>query len=239
MDGSGAGDDGRAGAHPGAARTKRALDCGGAGFYHYSVGVCALAARENLADLWIDDIGINPGFSAATTSYTARTTDADAEVHAEALYTDATVTIAPADADQEADGHQLALPVGETAVTITVTPGDGSAAKTYSVTVTREAHTTALTGFVLVDASTDADLGAIADGDTVTVTKGVSYGIRAAVDVEAQIGSMVLKLVRPGETDTHTQTENIAPYSLFRRCRGCGARPGIYGGVVHPDRHRV
>ena len=107
-------------------------------FHNYGAGVCATAARGELAALRVEEISLSPSFTSTTTSYTGETTDADAEVVGEAVYTDATVTIAPVDADEVADGHQLALAEGETEVTVTVTPGDGSAAKTYTVTVTRE-----------------------------------------------------------------------------------------------------
>ena len=147
--------------------------------------------------------------------------DADAEVVAEAVYADATVTIAPADADEDTDGHQVALPVGETEVTVTVTPGDGSAARTYTVAVTREAAVHALTGFVLVDASTGTDLGAVESGATVTVAPGGSYGIRAEVAGDAEVGSVMLMLRGPGAHGAeHTQTENAAPYSLYGDAQG-------------------
>ena len=144
--------------------------------------------------------------------------DADALVDAEAVYADATVTIAPADADEDTDDHQVALPVGETAIEVTVTPGDGSAARTYTVTVTREAAVSGsgvLTGFVLVDASSDADLGLVADGGTVTVSSAGLYGVRAETQTDAEVGSVVLRLEGPGANDAHERTEGVAPYSLY------------------------
>ena len=80
-------------------------------FHIYGASVCAPAARWELADLLVDDLGISPGFNSTTTSYTSETVDADATVEAEAVYADATVTIAPADADEDTDGHQVTLPV--------------------------------------------------------------------------------------------------------------------------------
>ena len=187
-------------------------------------GVCAPAARGELASLWIDDLDISPIFASATTRYTSRTTDAEAEVVATAVYADATVTIAPGDADEERDGHQLALAEGETEVTVTVTPGDGSDARTYTVTVTREPAVTGagvLTGLVLVDAVTDADLGPIAEGGTVTVSAVGIYGIRAEVDPDAEVGSVVLTLSNPvAKSEEHRQTENVVPYSLFGDAEG-------------------
>ena len=193
-------------------------------FHNRGAGVCAPAARWELADLRLYDLRISPSFRSTTTEYTDETMDADAEVVAEAVYADATVTIAPADADEDTDGHQVALPVGETEVTVTVTPGDGSAAQTYTVAVTREAAVRALTGFVLVDASTDTDLGAVESGATVTVAPGGSYGIRAEVDEDAEVGSVTLMLRGPGADGAeHKQTENAAPYSLY----------GDAGGAEH------
>ncbi len=187
-------------------------------------GVCAPAARGELASLWIDDLDISPIFTSATTRYTSRTTDAEAEVVATAVYADATVTIAPGDADEERDGHQLALAEGETEVTVTVTPGDGSDARTYTVTVTREPAVTGagvLTGLVLVDAVTDADLGPIMEGGTVTVSAVGIYGIRAEVDPDAEVGSVVLTLSNPvAKSEEHRQTENVVPYSLFGDAEG-------------------
>ena len=190
-------------------------------FHNRGAGVCAPAARWELAELRLYDLRISPSFRSTTTEYTDETMDADAEVVAEAVYGDATVTIAPADAEEDTDGHQVALPVGESEVTVTVTPGDGSAARTYTVTVTREAAVHALTGFVLVDASTGTDLGAVESGATVTVAPGGSYGIRAEVAGDAEVGSVVLMLRGPGAHGAeHTQTENAAPYSLYGDAQG-------------------
>ena len=106
-----------------------------------------------------------------------------------------------------------------------MTPADGSAAQTYTVTVARASDPGVLTGFVLVDASDDADLGAVEDGGTVSASADGRYGVRAGVEAEAEVGSVVLSLAAPGadDTHTHTQTENIAPYSLY----------GDAGGAEH------
>ena len=188
---------------------------------------CAPVARNALASLALDGLDLDQAFDAATTAYTA---DAPADkgmttVKAAAVYGASEVTVAPADADEDADGHQVALAEGETAVTVTVTPADGSAAQTWTVTVTRAAGAGVLTGFVLVDASNDADLGAVSDGGTVSVSANGSYGIRAETQAGAEVGSVVLSLAGPGETDTHTQTESIAPYSLYGDAPG-GANGG-------------
>ena len=38
-----------------------------------------------------------------------------------------------------------------------------------------------------------------------------SYGIRAEVEAEAEVGSVVLSLRGPGADDLHEQTESVAP----------------------------
>ena len=82
-----------------------------------------------------------------------------------------------------------------------------------------------LTGFVLVDASTNADLGPVANGGTVSVSQGGSYGVRAEVSSDFGVGSVVLSLEGPDAGDEHTQTENIVPWSLYGdRGDGAGGR---------------
>ena len=194
---------------------------------------CAPAARNALASLSLDGLELDPSFDAATTAYAAAAPSDRAEVSvtASAVYGASEVTFAPGDADPDADGHQVALAEGETQVTVTVTPADGDvAAKTWTVTVTRAAGAGVLTGFVLVDASSDADLGAVASGGTVPVSSGGNYGIRAEVEAETEVGSVVLSLAGPGADDTHTQTENLAPYSLY------GDAPGGANGRAEHGR---
>ena len=164
-------------------------------------------------------------------------------------YAGATVTIAPADADEENDGHQVALPVGESAIEVTVTPGDGSAAQTYTVAVTREAAVSGsgvLTGFVLVDALTDADLGAVADGATVTVSSAGLYGVRAETQTDAEVGSVALMLRGPGAHGAeHRQMESIAPYSLYGDAQGAEHGRALAAGsytltaTAHAEPHGV
>ena len=178
---------------------------------------CAAVARSELASLALEGLELDPAFDAGTTSYTAAAPE-DTEtvtVKAEAVYGTSDVAIAPADADTDAEGHQVTLAEGGTGIAVTVTPGDGSAAQTWTVTVTGASDPGVLTGFVLVDASNDADLGAVESGGTVTVSASGSYGIRAGVEADAEVGSVVLTLAGPGAEDTHTRTESIAPYSLY------------------------
>ncbi len=193
---------------------------------------CTAVARNTLAALALEGLDLDPSFDAATTAYTAAApADTDmVTVTASAVYGTSDVAIAPADADEETDGHQVALAQGGTGIAVTVTPADGSAAKTWTVAVTGASDPGVLTGFVLVDASNDADLGAVERGGTVSVSADGSYGVRAEVEANAEVGSVVLTLAGPGETDTHTRTENIAPWSLY------GDAPGGANGRAEHGR---
>ena len=71
-----------------------------------------------------------------------------------------------------------------------------------------------LTGFTLVDAATDTDIGVITGGASFTLADPAngSYGIRADPANGAEIGSVGLAL---SGAKTASRTENSAPYSLY------------------------
>ena len=181
---------------------------------------CAPAERNALAALSLEPIALHPAFTAHKRAYTASTQPGTDEITAAAtpIYRSSTVTITPEDADPETPEHEVALDEGENQIAVTVTPGDGSAAQTYTVTVTRPSLAGVLTRFVRVDAATDADLGDVAQGDTFEVADGASYGFRAETRAQAHVGSVVLAL--SGPQGTHEQTENKAPYSLYGDASG-------------------
>ena len=183
---------------------------------------CAAVAGSALGALSLDGLTLDPAFDAATRSYAATAPEetATTTVRATAVYETSEVTVTPGDADEVTEGHQVALAPGETEVTVRVRPADGSAAKTWTVTVTRETDPGVLEGFVLVAVPSDVDLGAIRSGATVAVLAESRYGIRAEVETGAEVGSVVLSLAGPGETDVHERTENTAPYSLYGNAEG-------------------
>ena len=71
-----------------------------------------------------------------------------------------------------------------------------------------------LTGFTLVDASTNTDVGTIADGGTFTLSDPAngSYGVRVETAANAEFGSVKLAL---SGAKAVTQTESYAPWSLY------------------------
>ena len=183
---------------------------------------CAAVAGSVLGALSLDGLTLDPAFDAATRSYAATAPEetATTTVRATAVYETSEVTVTPGDADEVTEGHQVALAPGETEVTVRVAPADGSAAKSWTVTVTRETDPGVLDGFVLVAVPSDVDLGAIRSGATVAVLAESRYGVRAEVETGAEVGSVVLSLAGPGEDDVHERTENTAPYSLYGNAEG-------------------
>ena len=103
--------------------------------------------------------------------------------------------------------------------TLTVQADDGNggtATATVNVTVTDVAETSPgpLAGFTLVDASDQSVLASLTAGLSVELAdpNGGSYGIRADVNDGETVGSVDLSLTG---TKTVSQTENVAPYSLY------------------------
>ena len=97
-------------------------------------------------------------------------------------------------------------------VIATNSAGDSNPSSTATGTP-EEATDNPLTGFTLVDTSTQTALATLSDGNTVTLDdpEGGSYGIRADTDSGTEIGSVQMELT--GQ-QTVSRTENIKPYSL-------------------------
>lgn len=115
------------------------LDISGLEPIAYKVNI--VDAREpstdaTLATLKIGAKALTPAFDAATTSYTAATTDATNTVTAVPADAGATVEITVGETEI-ANGSAATWEDGENTVTITVTAEDGSTTKTYTVTVTK------------------------------------------------------------------------------------------------------
>ena len=92
-----------------------------------------------LNSLSLSDGELDPEFAEAVVSYTASVDNAveSVTVTAVANHQDATMEITPDDADAVADGHQVALEVGDTKIEVEVTAADKTTTETYTVTVKR------------------------------------------------------------------------------------------------------
>ena len=111
----------------------------------YRVTVTRAAAQPPQSDdatlsaLSLSGVSLSPAFASRTITYTPSVANSveSTTVTATTNQASATVVIMPADADANTAGHQVNLGVGDTEITVEVTAEDGSAMKTYTVTVTR------------------------------------------------------------------------------------------------------
>ena len=92
-----------------------------------------------LSALSLSGVTLDPAFSSDVTDYSADVANDVEQTTVAATTTDsnASVEVLPADADDAMDGHQVALGVGTTRITATVTAADSSTTATYTVDVTR------------------------------------------------------------------------------------------------------
>ena len=100
----------------------------------------AVSDDATLSALSLSGVTLSPSFAADTLAYTGSVDNAltSTTVTAKANDDGATVAIVPADLLADAtDGHQVALDVGDTTISATVTAEDGTTTQTYTVTVTR------------------------------------------------------------------------------------------------------
>ena len=111
----------------------------------YTVTVARAAAQTPQSDdatlsaLSLSGVTLSPAFASGTIRYTASAANSveSTTVTASTSHASAAVVTMPADADANTAGHQVNLGVGDTEITAEVTAEDGSAMKTYTVTVTR------------------------------------------------------------------------------------------------------
>ena len=101
--------------------------------------VGSASGDATLSALSLSGITLSPSFAADTLTYTASVGSAVDSTTVTATPNDdgTTVAIVPADANGATDGHQVALAVGGTAISVTVTATDGATTQTYAVTVSR------------------------------------------------------------------------------------------------------
>ena len=90
-------------------------------------------------------------------------------------------------------------------------------------------ETPVLTGFMLVNAETGSDIGAIDDGGMLALDDPAngSFGVRAERATGAEIGSVRLEL---SGAKTVARNENLAPYSLYGHANGQVQGEGLPAG---------
>ena len=205
----------------------------------------------NVLDTAVNEADGSVGFlvtldPAATGVVTVQYTTVDATAVAPTDYTatSGTLTFAPGDTRKQTalvpivdDGEEdtgetfrlvLSNPTGSDANNGAAVLGDAEAVATI---LNSEREVASLTGFTLVDAGTNGDLMALADGSTVELGEllASSYGIRAEMSAGAAPGSVRLALTG---AKTVTRTDDAAPWSLYGdgagRVNGGSLPPGSY-----------
>lgn len=110
--------------------------------YSFVVGNPAMltSSEARLSSLGLSGIGLT--FSKDTYSYNLSVANevSVTTLSAAAEHGSATIAITPADTDSNQAGHQVALSVGTTRITVRVTAEDGVTTKTYSLNVVRAAR---------------------------------------------------------------------------------------------------
>ena len=144
----------------------------------YTVTVLKVQPNAQLTKLSLGDDGkLSPKFVGSTTSYSATVKASTEQVTVEAvpLAGAALAGITPVDADDETDGHQVDVGVGETPITVEVTHGRGASLQTtsYLIAVTREAP-------VVVEVVGPTETRTVTQTQTRTVTKTVEVPVPAA-----------------------------------------------------------
>ena len=174
-------------------------------------------AAPALSALSLDGVDITPQFAAATVNYAATVAaDVDEVTVTATPAGDASVMFAPADADANTAGWQVALPAADpggaptqTSIAAIVTAGDGMAVNAYLLTVTREAPLsadTALDALTLTGATLAPAFTANIHDYTATVANAVDEVTVAAAAVHT--GATVA--IAPADADTSTDGWQIA-----------------------------
>ena len=189
-------------------------------------------------------VKLDPAASGTVTVDYATRDDGTAVAGTDYTATSGTLTFAPGererktplvaivDDDEEDSGETFRLvlsnPTGSDADNGAAVLGDAEAVATI---LNSERAAARPTGFTLVDAGTNADLMALADGATVALgdLMASSYGIRAETSAGAAPGSVRLELAG---AKTVARTDDAAPYSLYGdgggRINGASLPAGSY-----------
>ena len=189
-------------------------------------------------------VTLDPAATGTVTVNYATQDDGTAVAGTDYTATSGTLTFAPgerqkstalvpiADDGEEDSGETFRLvlsnPTGRDANNGAVVLGDAEAVATI---LNSEQEAAELSGFTLVDAGTNGDLMALADGSTVALgdLMAASYGIRAEMSAGAAPGSVRLALTG---AKTVTRTDDAAPWSLYGdgagRVNGAALPAGSY-----------
>ena len=175
------------------------------------VDVDALSDDATLSSLSVEGAGVD-GFAADMHDYELRVDNdvASVTVAAAASEPAAQVTIAPADADPDTEGHQVALDEGSNRVAVAVAATDGMATAVYTLTVSRMPSAFGYDGFM--------DISGLAHRRSMDIwadarTRWVSYdrsGDEAVLAYDASTGGRA-----PGRDIAALAAGNKSPWALW------------------------
>lgn len=101
----------------------------------------AASDNDDLASLRIGNLTLSPAFAAATTSYTASTTNASNTINAVPADDNASISITNTHDTDQVDnydnGEAITWAAGTNTVAVKVTAADGTTNQTYTITVTK------------------------------------------------------------------------------------------------------
>ena len=152
------------------------------------------------------DIKDDDGLSQVTYSYQWIAVDGTTDTEIQGA-TDETYTLVAADVGKTIKVRVSFTDDAENEESLTSEP-------TAEVAATVAPESGPLAGFTVVDASDQSVVGTLTHGDALPLDDpdNGSYGIRADLEDQAEIGSVRLELIGAKDVD---QTENYAPYSLY------------------------
>ncbi len=206
-----------------------------------TIGVTGGHGREGANDVIVFDLWIT-GHQQRTTPVTViyRTVDLRARAGSDYITRSGLLTFAPTDTEKtvsvpiiddavEDSGEEFILRLSNASGALIARAGAFG-----TITNTEES----LTGFTLVNAATETDIGGVGDGDTVTLDDPADrqYGIRVETMPDTGVNSVRLEL---SGAKTVTRTDNEAPYTLYAE-GGEGLPPGAYTlqATAYPEANR-
>ena len=206
-----------------------------------TIGVTGGHGREGTNDVIVFDLWIT-GHQQRTTPVTViyRTVDLRARAGSDYITRSGLLTFAPTDTEKtvsvpiiddavEDSGEEFILRLSNASGALIARAGAFG-----TITNTEES----LTGFTLVNAATETDIGGVDDGDTVTLDDPADgqYGIRVETMPDTGVNSVRLEL---SGAKTVTRTDNEAPYTLYAE-GGEGLPPGAYTlqATAYPEANR-
>ena len=157
----------------------------------YTVNVFRVHAAAQLTKLSLgDDVSVSPALDAGTTYYMA---EVDYDTTAVTVTTEASagarVAVMPADADTEAEGHQVALAEGANTIMVDVTHGTGDAAVTTPYMVVVERPTAVIVEVEVEVPGETVTVRVPGPTSTKTVTETVIVEVPAAANVIGMTGA--------------------------------------------------